>query len=163
MIGGEISLVQNFDIYDNKDEKVVTNQPSPVVISGLNPATKYSGYKIAYTGKDAKTTIDDFTTTNQVPGKPSLAISAGDGKLDVTFSDGQNIGTAVTKRTVYWKTVDGHNGTTDFGTSLTGSVDGLTNGTEYTLQGVCTNAAGDSEKSDEVKGTPVAPAQKPAQ
>lgn len=156
-------MVQNFDIYDNKDEKVVTNQPSPVVISGLNPATKYSGYKIAYTGKDAKTTIDDFTTTNQVPGKPSLAISAGDGKLDVTFSDGQNIGTAVTKRTIYWKTADGHNGTADFGTSLTGSVDGLTNGTEYTLQGVCTNAAGDSEKSDEVKGTPVAPAQKPAQ
>lgn len=55
-------MVQNFDVYDNKNEKVVTNQPSPVVISGLNPATKYSGYKIAYTGKDAKTTIDYFTT-----------------------------------------------------------------------------------------------------
>lgn len=156
-------MVQNFDIYDNKDKKVVTNQPSPVVILGLNPATKYSGYKIAYTGKNTKTTIDDFTTTNQVPEKPSLTVSAGDSKLDVAFSDGQNIGTAVTKRTVYWKTADGHNGTADFGTSLTGSVDGLTNGTEYTLQGVCTNAAGDSEKSDEVKGTPVAPAQKTTQ
>jgi len=156
-------LAQNFDIYDDKDEKIVTNQPSPVVISGLNPVTKYSGYKNAYTGKDAKTTIDDFTTTNQVPGNPSLTVSTGDSKLDVTFSDGQNIGTAVTKRTVYWKTADGNNGTADFGTSLTESVDGLTNGTEYTLQGVCTNAAGDSEKSDEVKVTPVAPAQKPAQ
>ncbi len=152
-------MAQNFDVYNDKDEKVATNQPSPVSISGLNPVTKYSGYKIAYAGKDEKTTIDDFTTTNQVPGKPSLTINAGDGKLNVTFSDGQNIGTAVTKRTVYWKTADGHNGTTDFGTSLTGSVDNLTNGTEYTLQGVCTNAAGDSEKSDEAKGTPVAPAQ----
>jgi len=156
-------LAQNLDIYDDKDEKIVTNQPSPVVISGLNPATKHSGYKIAYTGGDSKTMIDDFTTTNQVPGKPSLTVNAGDGKLDVTFSDGQNIGTAVTKRTIYWKTADGHNGTADFGTSLAGSVDGLTNGTEYTLQGVCTNAAGDSEKSDEVKGTPVAPAQKPTE
>lgn len=151
-----MSLTKNFDIYDNTDKKIVTNQPSPVTINGLTPATKYSGYKIAYTGESAKTTIDDFTTTNQVPGKPSLAVSAGDGELDVTFSDGQNVGTAVTKRTVYWKTADGHNGTADFGTSLTGSVDGLTNGTEYTLQGVCTNAAGDSEKSDEAKGTPVA-------
>ena len=156
-------MAQNLDIYDDKDEKIVTNQPSPVVISGLNPATKHSGYKIAYTGGDSKTMIDDFTTTNQVPGKPSLTVNAGDGKLDVTFSDGQNIGTAVTKRTVYWKTADGNNGTADFGTSLTESVDGLTNGTEYTLQGVCTNAAGDSEKSDEVKGTPVAPAQKPTE
>lgn len=151
-----MSLTKNFDVYDNTDKKIVTNQPSPVTIDGLTPDTKYSGYKIAYAGESAKTTIDDFTTTNQVPGKPSLAVSAGDGELDVTFSDGQNIGTAITKRTVYWKTADGHNGTADFGTSLTGSVDGLTNGTEYTLQGVCTNAAGDSEKSDEVEGTPVA-------
>lgn len=152
-------MAQNFDIYDDKGEKIVTNQPSPVVISGLNPATKHSSYKIAYTGGDAKATIGDFTTTNQAPGKPSLTVNAGDSKLNVTFSDGQNISTAVTKRTVYWKTADGHNGTTDFGVSLSGSVDNLTNGTEYTLQGVCTNAAGDSEKSDEVKGTPVAPVQ----
>lgn len=149
-------LAQNFDIYDDKDEKIVTNQPSPVVISDLNPATKYSGYKIAYTGKDSKTTIDDFTTTNQVPGKPTLMVSAGDGKLNVIFSDGENLGTVVTKRTVYWKSADGNTGTADFGMSSSGSVDNLTNGTEYTLQGVCTNAAGDSEKSDEAKGTPVA-------
>ncbi len=63
-------MAQNFDVYNDKDEKVATNQPSPVSISGLNPVTKYSGYKIAYTGKDEKTTIDDFMTTNQVPGKP---------------------------------------------------------------------------------------------
>jgi len=155
-------LTQNFDIYDDKDEKIVTNQPSPVVISGLNPAAKHSGYKIAHAGENSKATIGDFTTTNQIPGKPSLTVNAGDSKLKVIFSDSQNIGTAVTKRTVYWKTEDGHNGTTDFGVSLSGSVDNLTNGTEYTLQGVCTNAAGDSEKSDEVKGTPVAPVQ-PAQ
>lgn len=149
-------LAQNFDLYNDKDEKIVTNQPSPVVISDLNPATKYSGYKIAYTGKDSKTTIDDFTTTNQVPGKPTLKVSADDGKLNVIFTDGNNLGTAVTKRTVYWKSADGKTGTTDFGMSSSGSVDGLTNGTEYTLQGVCTNAAGDSEKSDEAKATPVA-------
>lgn len=151
-------MAQNFDIYDDKDEKIVTNQPSPVVISDLNPATKYSGYKIAYTGKDSKTTIDDFTTTNQVPGKPTLMAKAGDGKIDVIFTDGTNLGTVVTKRTVYWKSADGKTGTTDLGQTSSGSVDGLTNGTEYTLQGVCTNAAGDSEKSDEVTATPVSAA-----
>lgn len=148
-------MTQNFDIYDNTDKKIVSNQPSPVVIPNLAPATKYSGYKVACTGKDLKTKIDDFTTTNQVPGKPTLKVSAGNGKLDVTFTDGNNLGTAVTKRTVYWKTADGHSGTADFGTSLSGSVNGLTNTTEYTLQGVCTNTAGSSEKSDEVKATPV--------
>lgn len=148
-------MVENFDIYNDKDTKIVTNQPSPIVISSLAPATKYSGYKIAYTGKDLKTTIDDFTTTNQAPGKPTLKAVAGNGKLDVTFTDGENLGTAITKRTIYWKSKDGKTGTADFGTSLSGSVSGLTNTTEYTLQGVCTNAAGDSERSDEVKATPV--------
>lgn len=150
-------MAKNFDVYDNTDKKVVTNQPSPVVISGLSPATKYSGYKIAYAGESAKTTIDDFTTTNQAPSKPTLVAVAGNGKVDVTFTDGQNLGTAITGRTVYWSTADGKIGTQDLGTATTGSITDLTNGTEYTLQGVCTNAAGNSEKSDAVKCTPVAP------
>lgn len=150
-------MTKNFDVYDNTDKKVVTNQPSPVVVAGLKPATKYSGYKIAYTGEEAKTAIADFTTTNVAPEKPTLAAVAGDSKVDVTITDGQNLGTAITGRVVYWSTADGKTGTVDLGTSLTGSVTGLTNDTEYTLQAVCKNAAGTSEKSVAVKCTPVAP------
>lgn len=151
-----MSLAESFDIYDNTDKKIVTSQPSPVVISGLAPDTKYSGYKIAYAGKDAKATLSDFTTTNQAPSKPTLKAVVGDSKVDVTVTDGQNLGTPITGRTVYWSSADGKSGHVDLGTSLTGSVASLTNGTEYTLQATCSNAAGASEKSDAVTATPVA-------
>lgn len=53
---------QKFDIYDNKGNKVVDAQVSPVVLSDLTAGTKYSGYQVAYAGSTAKATIPDFTT-----------------------------------------------------------------------------------------------------
>lgn len=51
-----------FDIYDDKGKKVVDAQPSPVTIAGLTAGTTYKGYKAAYAGATAQTTLDDFTT-----------------------------------------------------------------------------------------------------
>lgn len=52
----------NLDVYDNKGNKIISNKPSPVVMSGLEPDTTYSGYKIAYAGKNAFTTLPTFKT-----------------------------------------------------------------------------------------------------
>lgn len=57
--------VKKFDIYkDNK--KVVDAKPSPLQITGLKPATKYSGYQLAYAGEPDKTAIADFTTAKAI-------------------------------------------------------------------------------------------------
>ncbi len=145
----------NFDIYDNTGAKKVDNQPSPLSISGIKPNTKVSGYQLAYAGQTAKTTISDFTTLDVVPGAPTLTATAGQGKIDVIIKDGTNTGSAVTDRVVYY--TDGTTpGTLDLKTSLTGSITGLTAGTEYTVQATVKNGAGESAKSAAVKATPTA-------
>lgn len=51
-----------FDIFDDSGKKIVDAQPSPVTISGLTAGKTYKGYKAAYAGATAQTTLDDFTT-----------------------------------------------------------------------------------------------------
>jgi hypothetical protein len=148
-------FLANFDVYDNAGAKKIDNQPSPVTITGLKPNTKVSGYQIAYAGASEKTTISDFTTLDKVPSAPTATLTAGSGKIDVTLVDGENTGSAITDRVVYW--TDGtNNGTVDLKTSLTGSITGLTAGTEYTVQATVKNGAGESAKSAAVKATPTA-------
>lgn len=53
---------QKFDIYDDKGNKVVDAQPSPVTITGLTAGTTYKGYKAAYAGGTAQTPLDDIVT-----------------------------------------------------------------------------------------------------
>ena len=145
----------NFDIYDNTGAKIIDNQPSPLSISGIKPNTKVSGYQLTYAGETAKTTISDFTTLDVVPSAPSVSATAGQGKIDVTVTDGANTGSAVTDRVVYY--TDGTTtNTLDLKTALTGSITGLTAGTEYTIQAAVENGAGESAKSTAVKATPTA-------
>ena len=53
---------KTFDVYDENGAKLAEGKPSPVEVDGLEPNTKYSGWKLAYAGKDAKAVIPDFTT-----------------------------------------------------------------------------------------------------
>ena len=145
----------NFDIYDNTGAKIIDNQSSPLSISGIKPNTKVSGYQLAYAGETAKTPISDFTTLDVVPSAPSVSATAGQGKIDVTVTDGANTGSAVTDRVVYY--TDGTTtNTLDLKTALTGSITGLTADTEYTIQATVENGAGESAKSTAVKATPTA-------
>ena len=145
----------NFDIYDNTGAKMIDNQPSPLSISGIKPNTKVSGYQLAYAGETAKTPISDFTTLDVVPGAPSVSATAGQGKIDITVTDGTNTGSAVTDRIIYY--TDGTTPKTlDLKTASTGSITGLTAGTEYTVQATTKNGAGESTKSTAVKATPTA-------
>ncbi|QBJ03645.1 major tail protein [Lactobacillus phage 3-521] len=145
-----------FDIYDANNTKVVDAQASPVSITGLKPNTTYKGYQATYAGKSDKTAIPDFTTLDVVSGAPTLAVTPGDGKVDVTLTAGTNSGSDVTDYKVYY--TDGKTPLTmDLKGSLTGTITGLTNGTEYTFQAVAVNGAGESDKSSSVTSTPVAP------
>lgn len=150
-----------FDVYDQSGqqldhtESAKSDGTTDVLLSNLTPNTNYSGYGITYAGKTDKTVIPDFKTNDEVASAPTLTATAGDGSASVTLADGSNLGSAITDRVVYWS--DGTNtGTTDLKDALTGSISGLTNGTEYTLQATVKNGAGESSKSQAVKVTPVA-------
>lgn len=144
-----------FDIYDASNTKVVDAQASPVSITGLKPNTTYKGYQATYAGKEDKTALPDFTTLDVVSGAPTLVVTPGDGKVDVTLTAGDNAGSDATDYKVYY--TDGKTPLTmDLKGSLTGTITGLTNGTEYTFQATAINGAGESDKSSSVTGTPVA-------
>lgn len=147
----------NFDVYDGSGKKVVSDKPSPVKVAGLTPNTSYAGYKIAYTGAEEMADVPTTKTKDIISNAPTVSLEAGDGTLAVTLTKGTNLGSAVSKYTVYWSDSAGKTGTVDLKTSLTGSITGLTNGAEYTVQATATNGACESNKSTGVKATPVAP------
>ncbi|MCG0619956.1 phage tail protein [Lactiplantibacillus plantarum] len=160
-------MANKFDLL-NQDSKLVehtetakSDGTTDVVTSGLTPNTTYSKWKLAHAGQDSiAAVLDDFRTADVVPGAPTLSVTAGDGQVSLSVTDGANSGSAITDRTVYWS--DGtKTGTVDLKTGLTGVATGLNNGMEYTFQATVKNGAGESAKSAAVKATPV-PA-KPAQ
>lgn len=62
--------MSNFDIYNADGAKVADNKPSPVTVGGLTPNTTYTGWKIAYTGSEAKADIPEFKTKPAPEPKP---------------------------------------------------------------------------------------------
>ena len=164
-------MTNKFDLL-NQDSKLVehteaakSDGTTDVVTSGLTPNTTYSKWKLAYAGQDSvAAALADFRTADVAPGAPTLAVTAGDGQVSLSVTDGANSGSAITDRTVYWS--NGTNtGIVDLKTGLTGVATGLTNGTEYTFQATVKNGAGESAKSVAVKTKPTpaqpAPAPKP--
>lgn len=149
---------KTFDIYDDKGTKVVDGKPSPVTVASLSGNTTYKGYKAANAGDATNVApLDDFTTT---PGKPTLAVTAGDGKADFTITPAAGDGNASRSYVVSYST-DGTAFTDVPETATTGSITGLTNGTAYTFKAVAKNSAGSSTASATASATPVAPASSP--
>lgn len=161
-------MANKFDLL-NQDSKLVehtetakSDGTTDVVTSGLTPNTTYSKWRLAYAGQDSvAAALADFRTADVVADAPTLAVTAGDGQVSLSVTDGANSGSTITDRIVYWS--NGTNtGIVDLKTGLTGVATGLTNGTEYTFQATVKNGAGESAKSVAVKATP-APKPAPAQ
>lgn len=134
-------------------------------ITGLGPnksvaAGDYQGAFTDGTNFSDKVDVPAFKTKDVALAAPTVAVTAGDASASYTITPGKpNGGTAATALKLSYST-DGAKWT-DVAiadpTKLTGTVDSLTNGTEYQFKVVATNAAGDSPASAVVKATPAAP------
>lgn len=134
-----------------------------VVVDGLDPSTEYQLTVSARDGASESVNNPSVTAaTATVPGKPSVTVTAGDGVLHATAVLPENDGGSdVTNVKFFIK--EASDGTWPAEPSATQSKDdltydftGLTNGTEYSVAAVATNAVGDSEMSDAAHGTPAA-------
>lgn len=142
-----------------------------VDIDGLPAGTKAvaGDYKAVFdadnTTKLSETASDPVDVPGflvlDLPGAPTLAVTAGDAKIDYTITAPENGGSSdITKYTVSYTPAGGKATTVDVGdpTKLTGTIDKLTNDTEYTLTVTATNAVGEGPASAAVKATPKAAA-----
>lgn len=147
-----------------------------VDIDGLPAGTKAvaGDYKAVFdadnTTKLSETASDPVDVPGflvlDLPGAPTLAVTAGDAKIDYTITAPENDGAPssgssdITKYTVSYTPAGGKATTVDVGdpTKLTGTIDKLANDTEYTLTATATNAVGEGPASAAVKATPKAAA-----
>lgn len=53
---------KTFDVYDDKGNKIIDAQPSPIELDGLTPSKTYAGYTASYAGETIKTPLGDIVT-----------------------------------------------------------------------------------------------------
>lgn len=148
-------MAKQFDLYDATGKAVQSGVTSPITIADLKPNTSYSGYALTYAGETAKTVVDAFTTDDVVPGAPTVQVTADNAQAFVKIVAGENKGSALIAGKIYY--TDGKNAKTQaLKAGEAGTISGLTNGTEYSIQATVTNKAGESAKSAVVKATPKA-------
>lgn len=143
---------QLFDVFDDKGTKLIDGQASPISFTGLTSNTTYTGYTAAKAGSANKLNLPDMITK---PGKPTIAVTGGDGTADYTVTPAAGDGPTDRTYTVSYAS-DGKTFTDATGTGATGTVSGLTNDTEYTFKAVANNSDGSSSASDTVTVTPAA-------
>ncbi|MCO7127816.1 fibronectin type III domain-containing protein [Sporolactobacillus shoreicorticis] len=151
--------------------KVASDVTLPYQFQDLNPGTDYEvGGKLENaSGEGPMNTPTEFTTIS-IPDAPTIAIVAGNGKIDFTLTAGASDGVPsngqndLTGFKVLWKTASGSENWTTINNDpdqLTGSITGLTNGTDYQVKAVAVNAAGESAAGTTQHATPATVPGKP--
>ena len=131
-------------------------------VTGLTNGTEYSFKVRAVNGAGDSPDSDEVTVTPGVPAKPVLTAVGGDSSVVLSASVSNTNGSDITKWQYQQRAGgSGYGSWTDIadtGTSMSHTVTGLSNGTEYSFRVRAVNSSGDSADSDEASAvTPAAP------
>ena len=132
---------------------------SPIVVTGLSNGTTYSvKLKAVNSIGDGAASNSVSSTPRTVPSAPSItAITSGNALFSVAFTAGSDGGSAISN---YEYSTDGGSTFTACSPAQTTSpivINGLTNGTTYSVTIRAVNIAGSGTSSASVNGTPEAP------
>lgn len=123
-------------------------------VTGLNNGTGYHFGVRAVNFVGPSVFSSTTAATPSAPGIPVLTAVAGDTKVALTWTEPGNGGSAIINYKVWYRTADTE--WTLFGdvSTLTATVTGLTNDTEYEFRVAAENAVGVGDVSGEVASTP---------
>ncbi len=158
------SAVTSYTVTSSPDGKTATCPGSPCVVTGLTNGTSYT-FTVHATnavGNSAESSASSAVTPLSVPGVPGeLSTTAHDTSIELSFTAPDSGGSPITG---YEYSIDGGTTwlpltTTGSGSGLTGTITGLTPGTEYpvTLRGVNAVGAGTALAATFVTTVPTAP------
>lgn len=157
---------QMLNVYKKADGSLVTSGDKgakSAAIAGLKPNTAVAAgdYQVSYTDGTAesdKVDVPAFKMPDAVQSAPTVAVTAGDAKVDYTITAGKDSGGSTATGYKLSYATDGKTWTdVDVATdALKGSVASLTNGTEYSFKAIAVNGVGNSAESAVVKATPKA-------
>ncbi len=124
-------------------------------VTGLDNGTEYHFGVKAVNFVGASEFSSASAATHSVPGVPSLTAAAGDTKVVLTWTEPSNGGSAITSYKIWYRAAGAADwtlfGDTD---TLTMTVTGLINGTEYEFRIAAENAVGVGVVSNEAASTP---------
>ncbi len=145
---------------DSRTSYTVTSLTNDIAYTFRVSAINSVGTGTASNSLSATPVGEEEPTAPDAP--TSVSVTAGDASIVVSWtapaSDG---GSAVTGYTVSYTPSGGSEATTTVGNVTTRTLTGLTNGTEYSVKVLATNAVGSSSYSSTASGTPVSSATAP--
>ena len=141
------SAITGYTVTSNIGNISHNGTASPIIVSGLTNGTAYTFTVVATNaiGNSVPSSASNSVTPVTVPNAPTtISAVAGDSQVTVSFySPSYNGGSSITGYTV----ISNPGNITQSGTSSPLTVNGLTNGTNYTFTVVAINAVGNSSPS----------------
>ncbi|WP_433211891.1 beta strand repeat-containing protein [Dactylosporangium sp. CS-047395] len=154
------STITGYTVTSNPGGITNTCPSSPCTVSPLANGTAYT-FTVHATnaiGSSGESGASNATTPADVPAAPTVTATALDGGVRVQFAAPSNEGSPITRYEIStdgggtWATLP----TTPTGATLSGTVTGLTNGTQYGVRVRAVNAKGDGHPSTNQSITPAA-------
>lgn len=128
-------------------------------VTGLTDGTAYTFRvdAVYLTGSPVKSAPSASATPYDVPAAPTLVATSGNGKVALTWTSVDNMGSSVSAYIVAVTPSPATAPADITGSSTTTEVSGLSNGTKYSFTLKARNLRGDSSASAPVSSTPVGP------
>ena len=158
------STITGYRLFDDTGKQVATCDSTVCEVTGLTRGGTYSFTAIAVSeeGESERSAPSNPITISNVPSAPGAPhLEAGDGTITATWAEAKANGSKVTGYTVTATTANGNAGRCETLGTTTCTIEGLKNGSPYTVVVVAHSDAGDSAPSAGAVATPQAETKNP--